>query len=148
MVVYRLKDTVWCMHCYCQPRLSANSKGQLTSLQIIQTCKANRNQFILILRDFYQSQHNPCPCQGGNILLVAHESRIFLAFLEKNNSPPSLALVNGTLDRLTLLGAILGLLLRPWAGARSMDISRKLPLSRGSLRTGSYLVSQLPVRVM
>ncbi|EYE96726.1 uncharacterized protein EURHEDRAFT_336734 [Aspergillus ruber CBS 135680] len=35
-----------------------------------------------------------------------------------------------------MLGALLGLL----AGVRSIEISRKLPLSRGSLRMGSYLI--------
>jgi len=53
----------------------------------------------------------------------------------------------GALDRLTLrgvifLGVTLGLLLQPRAaGVRSIETPRKLPLSRGSLRTGSYLFS-------
>lgn len=81
-----------------------------------------------------------------SILLVAHESRIFLAFFEKNSSPVPLGVIdNGTLDRLTLrevifLGVMLGALLGLLAGVRSIEISRKLPLSRGSLRMGSYLI--------
>lgn len=68
-----------------------------------------------------------------NALRNDHESLNFLALFAKNCSPPELG-ARGTFD----LGVRLGLLLRPGV-ARSMGISLILPLSRGSLRTGSYL---------
>lgn len=68
-----------------------------------------------------------------------HESRSFFALLEKDLSPDfDIDVDTGTAGTLgPRLAVTLELLLRPGL-ARSMGLSRRLPLSRGSLSTGSY----------
>lgn len=67
-----------------------------------------------------------------------HESRSFFALLEKDLSPDfDIDVDTGTAGTLgPRLAVTLEFLLRPGL-ARSMGLSRRLPLSRGSLSTGS-----------
>lgn len=149
MVIHRLKHTIWRMYCNRQspptaipgqviPLSKSYNPAKLIATSSSSSCSSSTN---VSNRPINQQEFQM------SILLVAHESRIFLAFFEKNNSPFPLGLIdNGAFDRLTLrgvifLGVMLGVLLGLLAGARSIEISRKLPLSRGSLRMGSYLIS-------
>lgn len=121
MVVYRLKHTVRRMYCNYQstpqwpwqssviPLSKSYSPAKLIATSSSSSCSSST----IISTLPYQ------PVKLHNILLVAHESRIFLAFFEKNSSPVPLGFVDmGALDRLTLrgvmfLGVTLELLLQP-----------------------------------